>query len=59
MDADADAGAEHEGGEVGDVGFGGWLVGGEVFVEEGDFFGGEGAGRVFGGASMVSTARTG
>ncbi|RZU16368.1 hypothetical protein EV645_3925 [Kribbella rubisoli] len=46
--ADADAGAEHKGGEVGEVGFVGSFVCGEAFAEEGDFFAGEGAGWVLG-----------
>jgi hypothetical protein len=38
--ADADAGAEHEGDEVGQVGLDGALVGGEARAEESDFVAG-------------------
>ena len=57
--ADADAGAEHESDQVGQVGLDGAVVGGEALAEERDFLGGEGSGRVLGFASMVSTSRTG
>jgi hypothetical protein len=39
--ADADAGGEHEGDEVGEVSLDGVFVGGQAVVQEGDFFGGE------------------
>ena len=57
--ADADAGAEHECDQVGEVGLDGVVVAGEALAEEGDFFAGEGSGWVLGRASMVSTSRTG
>ncbi|GAA3597819.1 hypothetical protein GCM10022235_81940 [Kribbella ginsengisoli] len=47
--ADADAGAEHEGDQVGEVGSDGCLVGCQVFAEEGDLFGLDGSGWFLGG----------
>jgi hypothetical protein len=57
--ADADAGAEHERDEVGEVGLYGVVVGGKMLAQEGDFFATEGAGGFLGWDSMASTSRTG
>ncbi len=44
--ADPDAGAEHERDEVGEIGKDGVLVSVQTSVQESDFFGGEGSGRL-------------